>query len=61
MLTVERHGYPILLTVHDEIIAEVDEGFGSLKEYEELMGISPTWAHDCPIGVEGWIGKRYRK
>ncbi len=61
MLNVEHHGYPILLTVHDEIIAEVDEGFGSLKEYEDLMGVSPIWARDCPIGVEGWIGKRYRK
>ena len=61
MLVVEYHGYAILLTVHDEIISEVDEGFGSLKEYEELMGRSPLWARDCPIGVEGWIGKRYRK
>jgi DNA polymerase len=61
MLRVEAAGYPLILTVHDEIIAEVPKVFGSLQEFEKLMTISPSWASDLPIGAAGWRGERYRK
>jgi hypothetical protein len=61
MIRVEKIGYTIVLTVHDEIVAEVDLGFGSLKEFEREMSIVPPWAHGCPVGVDGWQGFRYRK
>ena len=61
MLRAERAGYTIVLTVHDEIVAEVPQGFGSQKEFDDLMAQNPTWCPDMPIAVEGWRGPRYRK
>jgi len=61
MFRVEKAGYEVLLTVHDEIISEVAEDVGDFEEYCRLMSIAPRWAKDCPVGVDGWVGKRYRK
>jgi DNA polymerase len=61
MLTLEKAGYPIVMTVHDEIIAEVKKGFGSLEEFEKLICVLPDWAKGCPIAAEGWRGAFYRK
>lgn len=64
MLRVEAAGYPIVLHVHDEIVAEVEDDIfssASLKEFENLMAQVPAWAEGLPISVEGWEGKRFRK
>jgi DNA polymerase bacteriophage-type len=61
MPRVEAAGYPVILTVHDEVVSEVPTGFGNLKEYEALVGQQPAWADGFPIVAEGWKGTRYRK
>ena len=61
MLRVEEAGYPIVCTIHDEIVSEVVDGFGDLEEYESLMKIVPDWASGCPVDVEGLVSKRYCK
>ncbi len=61
MLRVEAAGYRMVLTVHDEIIAEMRDGEGSLDEFIVLMEIPPPWAIGYPIKAEGWEGNRYRK
>jgi hypothetical protein len=62
MLRVDQHpNYDLLLSVHDEVIAESDEDKGSTKELEELMAQLPPWAEGCPVNAEGWSGYRYRK
>lgn len=61
MLAVEAAGYWMLTTIHDELVATAKKGFGSLHEFEKIMATPPDWAEDCPIAVEGWTGKRYRK
>lgn len=61
LLRVESAGYRVVLTVHDEIIAEVPNGNGSLKHFEQTMSAAPKWAEHLPIEAHGWTGKRYRK
>jgi DNA polymerase len=61
MIRVERLGYEILLTVHDEIIAEVKKIFGSLTQFCAEMKAELPWLPGCPINVAGWIGPRYMK
>lgn len=61
MFRVEEAGYPIILSVYDEIVCEVPENHGSLEEFKSLMEITPEWAADWPISVDVWQGDRYRK
>lgn len=62
MLNADRAGYKIVLHVHDEPVAEVLEGWGSVEEFERLISIAPPWAKEWPVrAAGGWRGKRYRK
>lgn len=60
-LRLEAAGYPIVLTVHDELVAEREQTTGSYDEFIALMSESPTWAKGLPIKASGWEGQRYRK
>jgi DNA polymerase len=60
MLRIEQTGiYQVILTVHDEIIAESTAG--DIKQFERLMATCPDWADGAPVEVEGWSGPRYKK
>lgn len=69
MRNVASAGYPIVAHVHDEIIAEIDTGFGNpliekatIADFEQRMMTLPPWAEGWPIrAAGGWIGDRYRK
>jgi len=61
MLRIEAAGYPIVLHVHDEIVAEVPIGFGSAEEFTRLMTRKPAWALELPIAAGAGTGQRYCK
>ena len=61
MQRCELADYPVVLTVHDEIISEVPILAGSVHEFEEILTTVPNWAKNCPIAAEGWCGGRYKK
>lgn len=57
----EARGYPIVLTVHDELLAEVPIGHGSADEMREIMQRVPAWAEGLPLAAKTWEGDRYNK
>lgn len=59
MFALEAAGLPIVLTVHDEVVMEVDAG--DLASAAELMCRSTGWDKGLPVKAEGWVGMRYRK
>lgn len=61
MFRIEAAGYPIVLTVHDENLSEVDEAFGSADEYQAIMGRADAWCADLPVAVTAWEDHRYVK
>lgn len=60
-LRVEQRGYEVVLDVHDEVVARVPVGVGSVDEFERLLAETPEWARGWPVKAEGWRGPRYRK
>lgn len=62
MPVVEAAGYPIILSVHDELITETpDDDRYNVAELEEAMCHLPSWARGFPLAAEGDIMYRYRK
>jgi len=64
MLNADRRGMPIILTVHDEVVAEPPAGTVTADQFEDLMvSTQPKWVRDygIPIAAEAWVGKRYQK
>jgi DNA polymerase len=60
-LKLDAMGYTIVLSVHDEAIAEVPDAFGSVSEFLSVMTQRPAWGADFPLKAEGGEGKRYAK
>jgi DNA polymerase len=63
MLNLEKAGYEVINSIHDEVLLLVEEqnGESALADVIKIMTTPPEWAPDFPLAAEGWIGKRYRK
>lgn len=62
MINVEGGGYPIVLSVHDELVCETpDTPDYTVSELEKLMCALPEWAEGFPLVAEGQELKRYAK
>lgn len=61
MYQAEQEGYPVIGTVHDELLTEPTIEHGSVKELEEIVSRLPPWGDGCPISAEGFESYRYRK
>lgn len=59
-LRVADAGYDVVLTCHDEIIAEIDEDADE-QEIARLMCVAPTWWPSLPIAAECSAHDRYCK
>lgn len=70
LATCHDRGIPVVLHVHDEIVAEVPKEVGHVT-YDALVSLMcdlPDWLRDshnergdCPLAASGWVGERYRK
>ena len=62
MPRLEAAGYPLVLTVHDEPIAEVpDDGPQTAEEMCAIMASPIPWAPDLPLAAGGFRTHFYRK
>ncbi|PLR84636.1 hypothetical protein CVD25_00960 [Bacillus canaveralius] len=61
MIRVDVAGYPIVMHVHDEIVADVPKGKGSLEEMEKIMGQPISWAKELPLNADGFVTDYYKK
>ncbi len=63
MFLAEKNNLPIVLTVHDEIIAEPLTEHSNHEMLGQLMSDRPQWAIDLriPVAAETWAGNRYKK
>jgi DNA polymerase len=60
MLRCENAGFPPVLSVHDENVAEAPETADDAL-YGRLMAQRPPWARGMPLAVAGFSGPRYAK
>jgi DNA polymerase bacteriophage-type len=58
MLRLDAAGFPLVLTVHDEVVADTGE---RAEEFLALMAERPEWAPDLPLVVKGGVTQRYQK
>jgi len=62
MLEAKRDGFPIVLTCHDEIVAEVENGSPlGVPELVDCMTRKISWAGGFLTGAEGFETDYYRK
>lgn len=62
IVNLERAGYPVVLHIHDEVVAEVPKDFGSVQEFEGILAIMDDWAKGWPIrAAGGYRERRYKK
>jgi len=63
MLNLDKAGYEVINSVHDEVLLLVEEqnGESAMADVIRIMTTPPPWAPDFPLAAEGWYGKRYRK
>ena len=63
MERLDGAGWPIVLTVHDEIVTEMPAGTDWRPELEKIMCEPVEWAEEIkvPIAVECWQSERYKK
>lgn len=58
----EQAGYPVVLRVHDELVAEVPiDGALTADGLAACMTILPRWAMGLPLAAAGFEAYRYRK
>lgn len=59
---IDGSGYHIVLSVHDELIAETpDDDTYSVEQLSAMLAANPPWALDLPLAAAGFETYRYKK
>ena len=61
LINAANAGYDTVFHVHDEIICEVPNSYGSVEELCRLMCIKPDWADGLPLNADGFGCEYYKK
>lgn len=69
MMRAEADNYPVILTVHDEIVCEVTDdeegpqrmGLTDADLLKSIMSDVPAWAEGLPLAAATWEDQRYVK
>lgn len=62
MLAAEAADYPIVLTVHDELVTEpLDDPKFTPAGLSRILATAPAWAKGLPLAAKGFESYRYRK
>lgn len=61
MLRLDARGYVQLMTVHDEIVLEMPDELGSLKEVIGVLSMPIDWAPGLPLRADGFETRYYQK
>jgi DNA polymerase len=59
LIRLEAAGFPCVLHLHDEVVAEVDKGSRSIEEFRALMRVVPPWAEGFPIESKARVSDRF--
>jgi DNA polymerase len=61
-LRLEAAGLPVVLHVHDEVIAEAPLSRRiTPRDIHAILTERPSWATNMPIDAECWVGPRFGK
>ena len=63
IFTLDAAGYPIIMLIHDEIVAETpdNQDYNVLEMSEMMCRKTKQWMQGIPLSAEGWEGYRYKK
>lgn len=61
MLSADGNGYPVIGTVHDELLTLRLKGTSDIKHLEKLACTVPSWSRGMPLAAKGFVCERYKK
>jgi len=61
MMRTTSFGYSTAMHIHDEIVADVQNGFSSVDEMTAIMGAPISWAPGLPLAAAGFETDYYMK
>ncbi len=61
MARLDAAGYRIVMHIHDEIVADMPEGEGSLEEAAAIMSEPIDWAPGLILNADGWEDRYFKK
>jgi DNA polymerase len=61
LMRLEAAGYAVVMHVHDEVVCEAPNDFGTVDEFKRILTEAPSWAEGLPIAAKVRNGPRFSK